>query len=286
MKIIGAGFGRTGTMSTRLALKDLGYDPVYHMSEIMKPPKYLMDLAKLFGKILGQKPTNLVRMGDGGMHHCDLLIKAMEAKQNGEKEVCFKYLKTVFKNYDSCLDFPACMFYEELHELYPDALVLLNVRDNPEDFAKSVINTIGSFHVYLNTSQHTTAAKFFGPIGVIANEMVTKVISEPMGLNSESDWVDKEVLVECYEKHVAEVKSKIPEEKLLVFNVKQGWKPICEKLGVKMPDHDFPRGNDTNQLKFLTGMVQKLDVVVLVVVSALLLVSFYFIFMFLANLMN
>lgn len=286
MRIIGAGFGRTGTMSTRLALKDLGYDPVYHMSEIMKPPKYLMNLAKFFGKILGQKPTDLVRMGDGGMHHCELLINAMEAKQNGEKEVCLKYLKTIFTNYDSCLDYPACMFYEELHELYPDALVLLNVRDKPEDFAKSVINTIGSFHVYLNSSQHITACKFFGPIGVIVNEMVTKVVSGPMGLNNEHEWVNKEVLVECYEKHVADVKSKIPEDKLLVFNVKQGWKPICEKLGLKVPDHDFPRGNDTNQLRFLTGMVKKLDFVVLMVMSAFVLVSFYFILLCLANFMN
>ena len=41
------------------------------------------------------------------------------------------------------------------------------------------------------------------------------------------------------------VKSSVPPEKLLIFNVKQGWEPLCKFLNVKVPETPMPRVNDT-----------------------------------------
>ena len=55
--------------------------------------------------------------------------------------------------------------------------------------------------------------------------------------------------VEFYEKWVEEVKASVPKERLLVFNVKQGWKPLCDFLGVPVPNDKFPNVNDTKQVQ-------------------------------------
>jgi hypothetical protein len=53
----------------------------------------------------------------------------------------------------------------------------------------------------------------------------------------------KEVLKSVYREHNERVRAVIPRDKLLVFNVKQGWEPLCEFLGVEVPDVPFPRAN-------------------------------------------
>ena len=288
MKVIGAGFGRTGTMSTRMALKALDLDPVYHMSEIAKPPQILMKFVEIVGALFNQKTSEIVRMGDGGMHHCQLFINAIQAKEKGDKQTCFENLRKIFDKYDSCLDYPACVFYEELHEMYPDALVLLTVRDKPEDFARSVIDTIGSFHVYMESDKHKRASAITGLFGNDFIKMLDQVITKAMKFPEDDHlaWVDKYELVESYERHVSKVKTKIPKESLLVFNVKEGWKPLCERLGKDIPEIDFPRGNDTKQLKFLLKAVQRMESVVLVFVDCLFLVIFYLTVLFLIKLIQ
>ena len=58
----------------------------------------------------------------------------------------------------------------------------------------------------------------------------------------------EETAVKFYEDHVREVKQTVPPQQLLVFQVKQGWKPLCEFLGVPEPDIPFPRVNDTSTM--------------------------------------
>ena len=59
----------------------------------------------------------------------------------------------------------------------------------------------------------------------------------------------KEASVEFYNDWVAEVKETVPKEKLLIFNVKEGWKPLCDFLDVPIPDQPFPNINDSKEQK-------------------------------------
>lgn len=55
----------------------------------------------------------------------------------------------------------------------------------------------------------------------------------------------KEASVQFYTQWVEHVKATVPKEKLLIFNVKEGWKPLCEFLDLPIPNQPFPRTNDT-----------------------------------------
>lgn len=94
-EIIGAGLCRTGTSSTLVALEKLGLGPVYHMKEVLTQ--------NLLGHWI--------------------------AFADGNKDAVFNQLKEV--GYKSTLDVPIICFFEELMEKYPNAKVLLTIRDSP-----------------------------------------------------------------------------------------------------------------------------------------------------------
>jgi hypothetical protein len=104
VKVIGAGFGRTGTASLQSALQDLGFGPCYHMYEVFEHPE-----------------------------HADF----WEAALRGEPVDWDEFLG----GYEASVDWSACAFYEQLMERHPDAKVLLSVRD-PEQWYESMRSTI------------------------------------------------------------------------------------------------------------------------------------------------
>ncbi len=55
---------------------------------------------------------------------------------------------------------------------------------------------------------------------------------------------EKAYVLDVLEKHIAEVKRRVPPERLLVYDVKEGWEPLCAFLGIEVPDGPFPRLND------------------------------------------
>ena len=104
LKVIGAGFGRTGTRSLKTALEELGFDRCYHMEEVLKNPSHL----KYWAEIM-----------EGG-------------KADWEN---------LFSGYQSATDWPAAAYYQELMVAYPEAKVILTVRD-PERWHVSIMNTL------------------------------------------------------------------------------------------------------------------------------------------------
>ena len=104
LKIVGAGFGRTGTLSLKNALEKLGFGPCYHMLEVMEKPDHL---------------EMWHRLAFGGPMDWDLL----------------------FKDFQSAVDWPAARYWRELVDHYPQAKVLLSVRD-ADAWYKSVTDTI------------------------------------------------------------------------------------------------------------------------------------------------
>ena len=204
LKVIGAGFGRTGTTSLKAALERLGFDRCYHMFEFMEHPEH----AKHWDAASKGKPVNW---------------------------------DALFEGYQSTLDWPGCTYYQELMQRYPDAKVLLTVRD-PEKWFESASKTI-----------------FSAPEGVGA---LLRFLRRPRQLRSAfvvrrilfkgtfgGRTNDKAHAVRVFEDHIEEVKRAVPAERLLVYSVKEGWEPLCAFLGVPVPDEPFPHLNDAGSFQ-------------------------------------
>jgi hypothetical protein len=104
LEVIGACFGRTGTMSLKVALEELGFGPCYHMREVFEHPEHI----ELWGAAMQGKPVDW---------------------------------EQIFGDYRATVDWPGCTFYNELLERNPDAKVILTVRD-PQRWYESAYNTI------------------------------------------------------------------------------------------------------------------------------------------------
>lgn len=212
MEIIGAGFGRTGTMSLKEALEELGFGPCYHMVEVFGHPE-----------------------------HADL----WQAAWRGERVDWDDFLG----DYRAAVDWPACTFYRELMERYPDAKVLLSVRD-PERWYESVRNTIYELSSLSSGPRFSrvvfAVVTLFAFGGISRGNMVDDIIWEG---TFDGRFEDRPYAIEVFERHNEEVKRRVPPEKLLVYEVKEGWGPLCEFLGVEEPDKPFPRLNDTAEMR-------------------------------------
>ena len=192
MQVIGAGVGRTGTYSLKLAINRLGLGPCHHMEAV------LQDMA----------------------HHVPLCNQAVEDRADWA---------AIYRGYASAVDWPTACFFRELHRAYPEAKFVLTVRD-PDKWADSFSATIQKL---VRDRDHAPADK------QAWLEMANRVIArtgfpEDMG---------QEQLARAYVAHNEAVKAAIPSGQLLVFQVKDGWGPLCEFLGVDVPDEDFPRTN-------------------------------------------
>lgn len=214
MEVIGAGFGRTGTMSIKAALEELGFGPCYHMTELFDKPG-----------------------------HVGFWDEAVDAVKRGEPVEW----GTVFSGYEATLDWPGCLFYEELMESYPNAKVLLNVRD-PESWYESVAETVargpGSADVSPARSLLFKAARLVIPSLRRAPSMMEKVITQG---TFDGRFEDREHVIGRFRRHTEEVMERVPPEKLLVYEVKEGWEPLCGFLGVEAPDKPFPHLNDREE---------------------------------------
>lgn len=195
LDVIGAGFGRTGTLSLKAALERLGYGPCHHMDEVLAHRDTISDWT---------------RAADGGPVTWDSL----------------------YEGYRSTVDWPGARFWRELAAHYPSARVILTVRD-PEKWYDSVRNTL--FRAISTT-----------PVGI--NEEALRVITMMKRIvwdgAFEGRFADREHTLAVFAEHLAAVQREIPAERLLVLDVAQGWEPLCEFLGVAVPDEPFPQAND------------------------------------------
>lgn len=143
--------------------------------------------------------------------------------------------------YVSTLDWPACSFYEELLSAHPDALVLLSIRD-PESWYRSCAETIHRISVIFPVSLIGPFLPRVGRTFRMANRVVWK---GTFG----GRFQDKAYALAVYARHIEQVKERVPSERLLVYDVREGWEPLCRFLGVSVPDLPFPRLNDTEEFK-------------------------------------
>lgn len=215
LQVIGAGWGRTGTNSLKMALEKLLDGPCYHMFECVKRP----DFQKWIDAYAG-KPD----------------WKGIFTHPDGDKF------------YKATVDYPACGMYRQLMEAYPDAKVLLTVRD-PEKWYDSAIETIWSWRCGEQNPAHRIFEyfrKFQEQAQAFHNATMLPGVKR----------TDREGSIKSFKAWTETVKSTVPPEKLLVFDVKEGWEPLCKFLDLPVPDEPFPQVNDKEEIKsFLTKVL-------------------------------
>lgn len=216
VQVIGAGWGRTGTSSFKKALEILGYNPTYHMVEVIE----------------NNHVRFWQRMFDG--EKCDF-----EEIFNGEK-----------RKYSATCDFPSAYFWKEQLEQYPNAVVILTARD-PEKWFKSCSQTI--FRVNFNSpfvSIWTKISLWLGLPQPGFGRMVSKIFDVSFG----GSW-EKDKIIAAYNAHNDRVKKECPSEKLLIFDVAEGWETLCKFLNKPIPNVPFPHVNDTKEFqRIITSM--------------------------------
>ena len=209
VKVIGAGFGRTGTLSFKKALEILGFGPTYHMLEV-------------------GKNANLWTTFANNTDDLDLLHEILGGA-----------------GYQSTCDFPSSPYWKEQCKLYPEGKVVLTARD-PEKWYKSCCDTIFKMMPGHPASPFgITLGYWIGLAPMAFRAMHRKVILH----DSFNDDLSKENIIACYNRHNDNVIKTCPPEKLLVFDVSQGWAPLCAFLDVPIPDVPFPHVNDTAQFQ-------------------------------------
>ena len=201
LKVIGAGLPRTATWSQKLALEQLGLGPCYHMSEALEHP----DHWPLWEAAAAGKPV------DWG---------------------------ALFAGWGSTTDAPGCHFYPALAAWYPEAKVLLSVRDEERWFASTQ-----------NTILTEAVAGFHGARGSLA-------MVEAMGWGTDPRLRDKAWMLDRYRRHNREVQDAIPAERLLVYDPADGWGPLCRFLGLPVPEAPYPRVNTTEEFKVMIASRQ------------------------------
>jgi len=134
----------------------------------------------------------------------------------------------IFDGYAATVDTPGCLFYRELASEYPAAKVILTVRESLAWYESA-------FAVYLSPEG---IASFMASAAPEERELMEHELSVGFGSR-----LDKNSVVAAYERHNAEVQDTIPSQRLLVYDVRQGWEPLCSFLGVPQPDIPFPHSH-------------------------------------------
>jgi hypothetical protein len=193
LKVIGSGFGRTGTMSLKLALDQIGLGPCYHMVEVFKNPA-----APDMWSAAADDPA-----------HADWA--------------------TIFDGYTSTVDWPNATYYKELADAYPDAKVVHTERD-AEDWYASTQATI-----FVDRGPPDADAPFPRMFGKVIRSLF------------DGRMHDKDHVIGVYNAHNARVRETIPADRLLIYHVADGWEPLCEFLGVPVPEGGTPKVNSREE---------------------------------------
>lgn len=134
----------------------------------------------------------------------------------------------MLKGYAATSDFPACLFWREILEANPDAVVVLSTRRDAEAWWDSANQTIFSID---GSQLPPEMADWFEMWRTVATARFTP------------DWTDKDASIAAYERHNADVRASAPPDRLLEWQASDGWGPLCDALGLPVPTEPFPHLN-------------------------------------------
>ncbi|XP_039268359.2 uncharacterized protein LOC120343290 [Styela clava] len=211
MKVIVAGFVKTGTKTMAAVLDTLGYS-VYDFEH------------------------HLYHLGDEW-------IKILQ--QGGTKED----FRRMYENVDVGVDIPFAVFWEEILEAFPDAKIIFLQRTNEEIWEKSFLNQVKMFNtnwgfLALSTLSYT-GFKFFYTLSIIARFLFGNYNFLPWNVFC---GVSMTVARKRYRDHCNSVLTRAPKDRLLICDLREGWKPLCEFLGKDIPKVPFPHENERGKL--------------------------------------
>jgi hypothetical protein len=213
LQIIGAGFGRTGTLSLREALLLLGFGPCDHMVESFAHPERF-----------------------------SLWNDAVRRKERGD-QIDWRPL---LNGYQATVDWPAAFFWRELAEAHPEAKVILTVRD-PERWYTSSLATIFRLRTRAEGSMLGRIARALYGLAVPAMQDGYDVVNDVIWNGTfHGRFAERAYALRIFSEHICEVQETLPSARLLVFDPSLGWAPLCAFLGVPIPvEEPFPHINDT-----------------------------------------
>lgn len=219
LKIIGTGQGRTGTTSLKLALEQLGFGKCYHMFELLETPEQ---------------------------------ISYFKKAENGEPVDW----DTLFTGYVSAVDYPVVRYYKQLLAAYPEAMVIHTTRD-PESWYNSALKTI--FWASKPTLGNMLMMMIRAPFSSIIRRRlpVLKFNGKLVDTIYGKDLQNKAAVIEKFNAFNTEVLNTVPKNRLLVYDVKQGWAPLCNFLHVPIPPEPFPQSNSTDDFLVHVGGLLK-----------------------------
>lgn len=136
----------------------------------------------------------------------------------------------IFANYDAAVDWPSAEFWPELLQQYPDAKVILTVRE-PNDWYTSVGKTIKEWPMDPTITW---------PDRMLKTRAMARVIVKEGALKA---YEDKDTMISKFLENIDRVKEMVPRDQLLIFQPSDGWEPLCRFLNITTPDTEFPRCN-------------------------------------------
>jgi hypothetical protein len=202
LKIIGAGLGRTGTTSLKLALEELLGGPCYHMLEVRERP----DDPDVWGDAYEGRSPDWARF---------------------------------FDPYVAAVDWPSAPFWSEQSQVFPDAPILLSVRD-ADSWWRSCSQTI---FIALET--------YFKPDA--PDDGWTRM-GRGMLNSLTPDWREEDAAKAAYLAYNDHVRRTAPPDRLIEWHPEDGWEPVCAALGVAVPDKPFPHANTTAEIRAELGL--------------------------------
>jgi Sulfotransferase domain len=216
MRVIGAGLPRTATTTQTVALEQLGFGACYHMRDL------LADL-------------------ENG-------LPLWESVADGSPD-----WERTFDGANSTVDWPSARFYRELMDYYPDAKILLSVRD-AEGWVRSMRATVwGIFHGDSVIHHVSDARAVLDPLWQRYTALMRRITWEDRTGALAGDTSTDEGLAAVMNRWNDEVKRTVPADRLLVWDPAEGWEPLCAFLEVEVPAEPLPRLNDT--MSFREGII-------------------------------
>ena len=216
IKIIGAGFPRTGTNTLRESLELLGFSKTYHMKQLLVHPENL--------------------------HYWTTL------KETGTTD-----WESLYDGYQATVDFPCYPWYKQHIKQYPDAKVILSVRPFEKWYE--------SFYTTIWKSQNPPESQKAEMAERVAASPRLQAVMKVMGLAKQTmneehfqgRFLDKEFMEKVFNDHNEEVKNYVPADKLLVFDVCEGWEPLCKFLETEVPCDSLPHTNKKEDFHVMVG---------------------------------
>lgn len=203
MKLINCGLGRTGTTSLKGALEILGISPIYHTTDMFKSTTHI----DFWESVMRGQPVDW---------------------------------SAFFGGYEVA-DWPAGLAYREIIAAFPEAKVMLTMRD-PVQWFNSINGVMSKMSSMRIPSERFKRAKKF-------------LLEYAINGFFEGKVEDQDHMVELFARHTEAVKALVPAERLLVYDVREGWEPLCRFLEVDVPNKSFPRLNQRAGFKDMAAMI-------------------------------